>query len=267
MFTAFIYTLRESLARRMGLVMLALSLIIPSFLIYGMGVEQGPNNETFITAGRDRVPAAMFAKFNWNLHLGAAQSLWMWIAIFTAGSLLSSYLQRGWADLLLTKGVARWQFLVARMAGCLTLYLMMVFLISGAPALYLSWRAGISAKPLLLALAVLGFNFLCLLSVMALVSVAQPNVALLVIVGFMQINFSNILVNRKEIAHFFSRPWLEPPMTFVYNLLPRTKEVNNIATDLLNQQAINSWGPFWWSAALALAFTVLACYAFHRKAI
>lgn len=267
MLTVFIYTLRESLARRMGLVMLALSVIIPAFYIYSLSIQPGPDGQFLVGIGRQLTPAQMYVRLSWNIQLTLAQNLWTFVAIFTAASLLSSYLQKGWADLLLTKGVARWEFLVARMAGCLALFLLLIFSVVAVPALYFSSRTGISARPFLLALAVLACNFLFLLSFMALASVFQPNVALLVIIGFMQFHFSTVLAERKQLVQFFQKPWLEPPLNFLYTILPRTREVNGIGTDLLNNQPVDSWGPFWWSAALAVLFLGLACYSLHRKAI
>ena len=128
-------------------------------------------------------------------------------------------------------------------------------------------RTGISAEGFLLALLLVAFNFLCLLALMAMVSVPTPNVALLVMVGFLQIAFSNVLINRKEILEFFNRPWLEPVFNFVHGVLPRTKEVSNMAAELMNNQTVASWSPLYWSAALAVAYLVVACYSLHRKAI
>lgn len=266
MFTVFLHTLRESLGRRMGLVMAATAVLIPGFMIYSMQFDSGPAG-VVISVGREKVPAELFTKLNWNIQLSFAQNLWTFIGIFAAAPLLSSFLEKGWADLLLTKGVARWQFLVARMAACVFLFAAMLFMIAAVPALYVSMRTGISARPMLLALGMTIFSFLCLVTLMALVSVAQPNVTLLVIVGFVHITLATALVNRKEIVKFFNRPWLEPPLDLMYTILPRTKELGNIAGDLLNRQAPASWAPFWWSVALAVSFSVLACYVLNRKAM
>ena len=157
--------------------------------------------------------------------------------------------------------------MLARIAGCFTLFLLMLFMMCAVPALYLWARTGISAEGFLLALLLVAFNFLCLLALMAMVSVPTPNVALLVMVGFLQIAFSNVLINRKEILEFFNRPWLEPVFNFVHGVLPRTKEVSNMAAELMNNQTVASWSPLYWSAALAVAYLVVACYSLHRKAI
>jgi len=262
--TVFYYTLRESLSRRMGLVMIAISMILPVALLYSLSFEKAADG-SYLVGARHKAPAEAAFKMIAAAQVGMAQSLWILVAIFVSGALLSSYLEKGWADMLLTKGVARWKFLLGRMAGCIALYGFMLFMINGVPALYFWARTGVSPKDLLLSTALLLFNFACLLSLMALVCMVLPNASLLILIGFLQMGFSNLLVNRKEIVEFLGKPWLGPPLDFAYTILPRTKEVNNFALGILAQQPIASWGPFWWSAGLAVAFTAIACFSLHRK--
>lgn len=265
--TVFLYTLRESLSRRMGIVMLFLSVIIPAYYIYSLILERAPDGTWLVYAGQQRVTADVFTRFNWNTQLGFAQGLWTYVGIFVAASLLSSYLEKGWADMLFTKGVSRWKFLLGRIAGSLALFVFMIFMVTALPALYISFRTGISAKLLLLALGTLIFSFFCTLTLMAMVSVATPNVAMLVIVAFMQLTFSTVLVNRAEVVEFFNRKWLLPVLDFIHAALPRSKEVANIGVDLLNRQPVESWSAFYWSAGLAVAYLLIAAYSLHRKPI
>ena len=267
MLTAFLYTLRESLARRMGLVMIVVSFLIPAFYMYSLKVDQTSDGTYMVSMGTQKVPAAMFVKFSWFAQMNFAQTLWIFIAIFVAGALLSSYLEKGWADLLLTKGVPRWQFLLARVLGCVTLFALMMFVMIGVPGLYVGSRTGISAAPLMAAAGLLVLNFFGLVALMTLISIPVPTAALLIMVGFLQIFFSNLLVNRKELVEFLGKPWLGPPLDFLYTILPRTKEVNNLVADVLNKQEVASWAPLWWSLGLALLYLAIAAYALHRKPI
>jgi len=90
---------------------------------------------------------------------------------------------------------------------------------------------------------------------------------MLVIAGFAQINFSRLLADREAIIRISGMHWLKMPMDFLHAVLPRTKEVGDIASDVLNHQTVGSWEPFWWSATLIATYTVLAIYALHRKSI
>lgn len=262
--TVFFYTLRESLSRRMGLVMLVISVLVPLGLLYSLSIEKTAAG-TYLVGTVHKVPAETSFKMVSNALVGMAQSLWILVAIFVAGPLLCSYLEKGWADMLLTKGVARWKFLVGRVLGCVFLYGLMLLLVNGLPALYFWVRTGVPVQSFLLSTGLLLFNFLCLVSLMVLVSVALPNPALLILTAFLQMGFSSVLVSRKEIVEFLGKPWLGPPLEFAYTILPRTKEVNNLSLNILAGQAVTSWSPFWWSAALAVVFTAIACVTLHRK--
>ncbi len=263
--TVFFYTLRESLSRRMGLVMVVLSGIVPSLLLYWLSLEKTPEGGFLVVVASQKMSVERFAGVMWSALLNFAQNLGTFIALFVTAALLVSYLERGWADMLLTKGVSRWRFLLARMAACLALFATMAFMVGAVPGLYLWARTGVSIRNFLLALGLVALNFLFLLSLLVLVSMAQPNVPVLVLTGFLQITFSAVLASRKGIVEFFNRPWLGPPLDFLYTILPRTREVNDLANDVLRAHATANWSPLWWSIGLAVVYTALACYALHRK--
>lgn len=267
MITVFLYTLRESLARRMGLALLALCVLVPILYVTTVSFEPSPAGQ-MISMGRMKVPAEAWVRFEWNGHLRMAQNLWTMLALFVAAPLLSSYLEKGWADLLLTKAVPRWRFLIARMAGTVFIFALIIYGMYGTIALYFSQRTGISAAGFLKALGLAVASFLCIVSLMALVGVFQPNAALLVIVGFLQITVSQLLLsNRKAIAETFDVAWLKPALDALHAVLPRTQEMSDIAADVFTRQPVESWAPLWWSLGLAVAYIGLACYAVHRKAI
>jgi hypothetical protein len=242
---------------------------MPAFYVHSLEVEREADGRVMVVAGRGKVPADMYVRVNWNAQLaGLAQNLWTYLAIFIAAPLLSSYLEKGWADLLLTKAVPRWQVLLGRMAGSAFVFAVVLFFMHVITALYFGWRTGISPVPFLKAIGIVWFAFVCLVSLMALVGVSQPSVALLVMVGFLQIFLSRgLLAGRKEMVEFFKVKWLEPVLDFMHAVLPRTKELGDIAADLLNRQPVESWSPLWWSAGLVMIYTMLACYLLHRKAI
>ncbi len=265
--TVFYYTLRESLARRMGVVFLGLCVVIPTFYIWNLQLETGSDGKIMAGLGRTTAPLEIFIRMNWNAQFVMANQTWCLLALFLAAPLLSSYLEKGWADLLLTKKVPRWQLLIERLAATTFIFVLMLFLIHGIPAIYLWARAGVDPARFFAAFGILAFSFLTIAVMMALVAVPQPNVALLVMVGFLQIAFSRLLADREQIIKLFDLPWLKPPLDLLYTILPRTKEVADIALDVLNRQTPASWAPLWWSIALTIAYTVLACYTLHRKAI
>ena len=264
--TVFFYALRESVSRRMGVVMIILSLLVPTYYMWSLRFVEDSGN-SFIVIGEMKVPAAQYVKSSLNLQFIQAREMWTLLVLFLAAPLLSSYLEKGWVDLLLTKRVPRWQFLLGRMAACLFFFLLVLFVMQGVPALYIGARVGISAAPFFGALALVAFSFLCITSLLALTSMAVPNTAMLVIVGFVQINFSRLLAEREAIVRISGMNWLKPPMDFLHAILPRTKEIGDIAADVLNNQPVGSWAPFWWSAALVVIYTGVACIAFHRKPI
>jgi hypothetical protein len=266
MLTVFLYTLRESLVRRMGIVLLALCVVVPVLYMSTVTFED-TGSGMLIVMGRMRIPVESWVRFEWNGHLRMVRSLWLMLALFLAAPLLSSYLEKGWADLLLTKAVPRWQFLLGRLLGTIFIFATVVYVMYGSTALFFSSRTGISAASFLKALGFSVLIFFCIVTMMALVGIAQPNPALLVIVGFLQITFSEFLANRKEIAEAFNFKWLKPTLDALHAVLPRTKELGDLSADVFARQPVESWAPLWWSVGLTTLYLALACWALHRKNI
>ncbi|MCH8348011.1 MAG: hypothetical protein IH901_05915, partial [Proteobacteria bacterium] len=180
--------------QRMGLVLLAISVLVPTGLLYLIRFQARDDGTVMAYLFSNRVgTAAEFVPSALSGLLQMTVGLWLFMGIFAIAPLLTTYLEKGWADLLLSKGVARWQVLLGRYGGGLALFAATLLILDGAPAIYFWARTGIAPGRFFLGVAMLGLSFASVLALMALTAMVQASPSILIIVGFMQVILSSLL--------------------------------------------------------------------------
>lgn len=265
--TIFYYTLREVLYRRMGVVLLVISVLTPSIFIYFwiVSFERLPNGQMIIHGGRMDIPVATFVQGSLSGMLEFSNIFWMFIGIFAAAPLMTSFLEKGWVDLLLSKGVSRWQILLGRYISGVAVFALAMLLMNGSVALYAWARTGISPWRFLAALGITTFSFAVVLALMTLVGVSQPNTALLVMAGFVEVMFSRFLATREMLYAVITRQWIKDSLDWSYRLLPKHAGLQKLAVDCFMNRSIESWYAAWSSGVFLVVMLALACWLLHRK--
>src|SRR2546426_8663985 len=100
-------------------------------------------------------------------------SLLLLIAAFGAAPLLSATLEKGWLELLFSKGTPRYQIFLARVGAGVSLYAIAFIVATGPLALTLWWKSGVGTWPLLVTMLLESLGFLALLSPAALDSLPR----------------------------------------------------------------------------------------------
>ena len=264
--TVFLHTLWESLHRRMGLVLLAISVLVPTGLLYLIRFQARDDGTVMAYLFSNRVgTAAEFVPSALSGLLQMTVGLWLFMGIFAIAPLLTTYLEKGWADLLLSKGVARWQVLLGRYGGGLALFATTLLILDGAPAIYFWARTGIAPGRFFLGVAMLGLSFASVLALMALTAMVQASPSILIIVGFMQVIVSSLLAQRESLYALMSAQWVQWLMDWVYRILPKNHELLGLAVNYLRTGTIESWWAVWSSALFVAGALGLSAWLLHRK--
>ncbi len=263
--TIFMQTLWESLHRRVALSLLVVSTLVAAALF--MTTFQWDKSTLVVISGRAHIPATGYVTDRLSMLLGITGDLWVLLSIFAVAPLLASHLEKGWAELLFAKGVARWQILTARLAGALFVFLLMLTVLDVAPGTYLALRAGVALKPFLLALLLIVLSFLSCMAVMFLVASTQPNPALLIGAGFLQTILSAVLAQRKDLYGVITWRWVQWLLDWAYRILPKNFELNRSAVGYFARHTAPDWWPVWTTAVFVLVGGAWSFWRFHRRPI
>ena len=158
-------TLRESISRRMGVVLLAFAAIVPTILLSLIRVQHVANGKIEVAMlDFHSLPPEIFALSTFMGLLSTANGFWVILGVFAVAPLLMSFLEKGRADLVVSKGTPRWQIFLGHYLGAYALYLGTVFLMAVVPALYLWARTGVSIRQFLIAICISVFTFATVLA-------------------------------------------------------------------------------------------------------
>lgn len=266
MITVIWYTIRETIHRRMGVVVLILSLLSPVFFLWRANFRTAPDGQVFGSLGRLELPAAPFVRGVLEALLELGGTTWMWVGIFMAAPLLTSYLEKGWAEMQFAKGLPRWQFFISRYAGTVILFGASLFCVAGLPALYFHFRTGVPVKNFLLGLFFLILVFAALAALMSLVGVQQALPAVPTLTGFLTMLVAAVLAQRENtIYRIIESQWPKTILDWVYRMLPKTSELSRAASGYWRTGAVESWWPVWSTALFLAGCLGLAIWRLNRK--
>lgn len=266
MLTILKYALLETIHRRMAVILLIMGVVIVGALFLNISFETAEDGTLLVspTVGMT-MSAKRFVPTMLDGLLGFSRTLWLFLVLFAVTPLLTTYMDKGWVELLVSKGVPRWQIVIGRYAGGVALMAIALFLIAGVPGTYFSLRVGLSLTNLFGALALLLLSFSAVLALMALVSVFQVSPVIPIMVGFLQLTLSAVLANRQALYSLFQSEWIRTSFDWSYYVLPKNSELSNLASSFLANGAVEAWWPLWSTGLFLFGALTLACWLFHRK--
>jgi ABC-type transport system involved in multi-copper enzyme maturation permease subunit len=269
MWTVFVHTLKESIHRRIALSLIVVAVLFMGvqlgftrferdakgeLVVYRFGSHSGIAAKTFVLADARPEQVALLA------------GLWITLGLFAATPLLTSHMEKGWAELLLSKGTARWQIFAGRFAGAVALLVGTACIMNVVSVTYFSLRAGVPLKPYFIAVGVLFVSFLSALALLALVATVQPNATLLVMVVFLELIVTGVLRTRKEMYGIITARWAQWSLDWVYRILPKHDELGRMARGIAMNGTVTDWFPLWSTAIFVVVATGWAFWRFERKA-
>lgn len=260
------HVLKESFHRTMGLALLAVSALFAGMYMWGMRITTGAGSDVTVKLGSISMPAADFARDFHHTVIQLTTHLWLWIGLFAAAPLLTSVLEKGWAEMLFSKGQPRWKWLAGRILGVLCLFVASLTVFAGFPAVRLWIASGIGSRNLVLGLLILLLSYASLLSIMALAAMASSHFAAPLMAGFVQLIVSEVLFARDQALYpLITARWARWLLDWAYRILPKNPELGREAARFVATGQLSSWWPLWTTAVFIVCALTLATFKLDRK--
>lgn len=265
MFTALLHTIREAFQRRMSLVLLAVSVMAAGYYVMLFRFEKAADGSVLVQTAVGLISLQEFLSFNLPGQLNHIGTFWLLLGSLSAVPLLTSFQEKGWVELLVSKGVARWELLLGRYVAAFLQFAATLVLVCGVPAMHVWLGAGVSTWPFVKGAALILTGYAATLALATLLAVIQPKLGLVSVLVFAQVFLSPLLTDRKD--HFREMPALEKVADYFYALLPRNDELRRMSIDLFYNNPVDSWTPLWATLVVLVVTLGLACLLFQRKSL
>lgn len=267
MIAAYLNSLGEAVNRRMGLVMLGLSAIVAVVFNWIVRLVPLRDGSTMIMFGNRMLgPDKIAAPALFKTEAQFTGGLWLLLGIFAAAPLLSSTLDKGWTELTLSKGTARWRILVGRYFGGITLYFLALMITTMPLAVRIWLKTGVQPGALLISALIQCLGFGALMAVAALVTLPQTGIAVPIMVAVVVQVASPFLAQRQQIFYpIFSSQAVRGIFDWMYRILPKCYELSDLSASYIDTAFIANWWPVWSTAAFLAAVMGLTMWLLHRK--
>jgi len=268
MLAAYIHSMRESVNKRMALVLIGMALLftVIFFFIFAITPLQPKNLSIVMMGHRMLGPATLAVPAAMAAEVQITGALWLMLAIFGSVPLLVSALEKGWVELTLTKGVARWKILVAAYFSGLSLYALTLIVAMMPTAVWMWFKTGVSCKPLLVAILLETLGFAALMSLASLASLTRTGAAIPIMIAIFTFIISPVLADRKQnLFALITANWARGIFNWAYRILPKTSEIVGAASGYLQFGKISSWFPIWTTGAFIIGVMSLTIWLLHRK--
>jgi len=269
--TAYWDSLHESMGRRVALVLFGLSIVSSVAFNLLVKVQSFPGGQFRIILGNAPLPLreiglAGAVRSIVSQQIVIAGGLLILGGLFAAAPLFSSTLEKGWLELLFSKGTSRWQIFLGRYLASVTLYASTFALCTFPLAIRLWWKTDIRVWEIGVALLLLTLSVASLLAVAALASLSQKGASLPILASVAVWSFSPSLAHREGTFYpLISAQWLRSILDWAYRILPKCSELSDVATAFMKDGKIASWWPVWSTGVFAVAVLVFTLWSVERK--
>jgi hypothetical protein len=269
MFAAYMHSVRESINKRMALVLIGMALLFAIILFFFISIKPLSDGSSVIFVGRQMMgPASLAAPAAYSAEVSITGGLWLFLAIFASVPLLVSMLEKGWVELTLTKGVARWRVLLGCYFSGLTLYVLTLCTAMLPAAIWLWMKTGVGFKSLLVAILIETLGFAALMSLAALASMTRSGAALPIMIAIFVDLLSPVLANReKGLFTLISSTFWRGVITWAYRILPKSYDLVNAGTGYIQFGTHGPWLPYWSTGLFVVVMMGTTMWLLHRKSL
>ena len=267
-----LYTLRESLAKKTFMAFFVVVTLVHLLFMFSVNVDVVDGAmATVKLMGNDEQKEMAVEKLRdgiIKIEAGVATAMYVggiFLSIFATASLVPNMLEKGSVDLMLSRPFARWQLLLGRYLGGLSIVAINVAYLIGGAWLILSIKTEFWHVPFLLSGLLIISVFGVLFAIMTFVGVTARNSGVSIIAAYLVVFFRPMLLARDQIYALLSQKIYQWLLDGIYYLTPRTTELGKITTSLVLGDAITSWAPLFQSLAIGAGFLMAAIYVFEKK--
>lgn len=213
--------------------------------------------------------------------LSLAFALILFFSLISASSFITSMVDKGTIDLLISKPVSRTKILLSKYVGAILFVgASMVFLI-GSIWLILAAKSGYWNSAFLLSIISLTFAFAVMYSISVFIGLTTQSTIISILVNFFLIFvLCPILAAREQLIFTFVKSdAVKFIFNFFYYVLPKPGEIKDVTNAILAGENIPLWkgavnelgmmGPSWLSVLTSLLFSIVlisySVYYFSKK--
>jgi ABC-type transport system involved in multi-copper enzyme maturation permease subunit len=269
MFAAYLHTMRESINRRMALVLIGMGILMAVILILLFSVRPLANGQSMIFLGHHMLgPAELAVPAAMVQVVQITGGLWLFLAIFASTPLIVSMMEKGWVELTLTKGVSRWQVLLGAYFGGLTLYAATLAVATIPPAVWLWFKTGVGFQSLIVAILLQVFAFAALMALAALACMSRTGAALPIMLAVLVDILSPVLAFREHgLFQVITSDFWRGVINWIYRILPKDVEIVGAAQNYIQYHKLGPWWPFWSTGVFIVVTLGLTMWLLHRKSL
>jgi ABC-type transport system involved in multi-copper enzyme maturation permease subunit len=267
-----LYTLRESLAKKTFMAFFIVVTLVHLLFMFSVNVDvvDGAMATVKLMGNEEQQEIAVEKLRDGIIKIESGLAMAMYVggiflSIFATASLVPNMLEKGSVDLMLSRPFARWQLLLGRYLGALSIVAINVAYLIGGAWLILSIKTEFWHVPFLLSGVLIILVFGVLFAIMTFVGVTARNSGVAIIAAYLVIFFSPLLLARDQIYALLSQKVYQWLLDGIYYLTPRTTEVGNITRALVMGESIASWAPLYQSLTVGAGFLLAAVYVFEKK--
>jgi hypothetical protein len=270
MLAAYIHSMRESVNKRMALVLIGMALLFAVLFFFLISVTPlQPKNLSIILMGKKMLgPATLAVPAAITAEVQITGGLWLFLAIFASVPLLVSMLEKGWVELTLTKGVARWKVLLGCYFSGLTLYALTLCVAMVPTALWLWAKTGVGCRSLFVAILFETLGFASLMSLAMFATLSRTGASLPIMVAVFVDILSPVLADRdKGLFSLITAHWARQILDWAYKILPKPYELVGASTSYIQLGSIGSKFPFWSTGVFTVVVIGFTIWVLHRKSL
>jgi ABC-type transport system involved in multi-copper enzyme maturation permease subunit len=270
--TLIAYTFRELIARITLIVLAAISTLIILVTLLVLSSQETPEGRIMTMFGQQVSPPVPVEQFNeiiYGVQAQMAGGLFAGIIIFgifaTAG-LLPDTMQRGTIDLYLSKPLGRWQLVLGKYLGGVSVIFANILYFIGALWLIFGLKVGVWNTEFLLSILVLTFVFACLYALVTLLGIIFRGSAVPIIASFLYLFVvGGLLHTREELLFKLSENVIyRGILDGFYYLLPQINGMQVSLGQIITHTPV-SWEAFTQGLLSAVWMYGLATFIFHRR--
>ena len=265
-------TLRELSGKAMLIILISVSTLFLLGSLLAFSARETPEGVILSFFGREAgaaVPPDQVALFVDGIQSGLVSGLLTGVVLFgvfaTAG-VVPALLEKGVADLYLSKPLSRWELLGGKYLGAVAAVFICALYFIGALFLVFGLRAGVWNVNLLLAMLGVLLVFAAIHAIVVFIGVLSGSTALSILGAYFYLFvLANVLNGREATLYIFSSNEIfRSSVDGLYYLFPQIPGMRDEIVKFVGRGEAR-WEPFVQSAASGLAILFGAALIFRRK--
>ncbi len=264
------FTFKESMARKTFIAFFAISTITLLILLFAMNIEVVDGAlATLSLFGKSAQDVRInVEKFLLSIQMVLATALFtagIFLSVFATAGLVPNMLEKGNIDWILARPISRFQLLLGRYLGGVSIVSFNILYLIVGSWLILSFKTGYWQPQFVYASILIILPFAVLFAVMVFLGVAFQNSAISIMGAYLMIFFSPMLYQREKAYALLSKKIYQLILDGLYYLSAPIFETGEIMKRIIFHEAVTDWQPLVHLVLLAPGYFALATWLFYRK--